>query len=226
MIILQKYRIAIRAMHKSSKIKKLILDFGGVIYHISHQKQKDTFEQMGFDDFNTLYSQVVQNPLFARFECGKISDNDFREQLNALIDKSFTPQQTDRAWNSILVGFDTPTIKLLEQLKSRYSIFLLSNTNAIHYKIYAQQFLESFGYDINGLFEKCFWSFKIGKRKPNRDVYEMIISECAIDKDNAIFIDDTEANIIAAERAGIRACLLTPGQKLADFFDEDFRVIL
>jgi len=204
----------------------LILDFGGVIYNISHQQQFETFAKLGINNFKQMYSHAIQNPLFADFECGKISNEAFRNEACKLIGKDFTHKEIDMAWNSILVGFPEENVKFLEQLKKHYRLYLLSNTNAIHYDIYIKKFRDKFGYDFNELFNKTFWSFKIGMRKPDNDIYNWVISQLDSKYDSPLFIDDTKINTDAAIKNGIPSYWLGPGKKLADLFDKDFRLKL
>lgn len=209
---------------KMSDIKTLILDFGGVIYEISHQKQKDTFANLGIQNFDELYSQAKQSPLFADLERGHIADGDFIKKVGEFIGESFGIEQIHHAWNSILVGFPEKHVRFLEHLKEHYQLYLLSNTNAIHYEIYMAQFKEKFGYDFNSLFEKSFWSFKIGMRKPDREIYDFMKSEIGQPAESMLFVDDTHINIASAHDAGIPAIWLEPGKKLEDLFDENYRL--
>ena len=209
-------------MINTSTINKIILDFGGVIYNIDHQKQKETFSKFGLDNFEELYSQARQSPLFSDFECGKISSNAFRSEVNDMLGNRFSESKIDIAWNSILIGFPTENVKLLEQLSKHYTIYLLSNTNAIHYNVYINEFRDKFGYDFNALFEKSFWSFKVGMRKPNHNIYKHVVSECGINDVNTLFIDDTQVNVTTAKEARINSYWLKPGKKLKDLFDSQY----
>jgi len=202
----------------------LILDFGGVIYQISYLQQKETFKSLGIENFDVLFSQAGQSTFFADFECGKISGKLFREVLSSMMRKNISPEEIDRAWNSILVGFDKDTVRFIEKLSRHYTLFLLSNTNVIHYEIFINEFAGRFGYDFNSLFEKTFWSFKVGMRKPNADIYRMVSQEIGAYADRAVFIDDTGINVIAATESGIRSVLLYPGKMLNDLFDEKLKL--
>lgn len=204
--------------------KALILDFGGVIYQISHMQQFETFSRLGINNFFELYSHTLQSPLFADFECGKFNPDTFRKTLNKLMGKKMNPQEIDRAWNSILVGFPRENVLFLEKLSKRYKLYLLSNTNSIHYDVYINEFTNKFGYNFNTLFEKVFWSFKVGMRKPNADIYQYVKSEIGINHNEMLFIDDTKTNTEAAIKNGIPSLWLAPDKKLSDLFDKNLRL--
>ena len=212
-------------MKNNPIIKNLILDFGGVIYQISHQKQIDTFKEFGIGNFDELYSQALQNPLFERFETGSISKDEFREALVAMLPGSIPVAEIDRAWNSILTGYFAEMVYFLKRLRKKYNLFLLSNTNSIHYNIYISEFKAAFGYEFDELFEKTYWSFKVGLRKPGNEIFSYVIEDANLNADDCVFIDDSIQNIEAATNYGIKSIWLKPGQRLSDLFDEELNLI-
>jgi putative hydrolase of the HAD superfamily len=212
-------------MYTSQNIKNLILDFGGVIYDISHQKQQDAFETLGYKGFDKVYSQARQNPLFADLECGRISDENFRAAAKAFIGLDINDKQLDALWNSILIGFVPDRIGLLQHLRKHYRLFLLSNTNSIHYKVYMREFSEQFGCDFESLFEKTFWSFRMGMRKPDAEIFRMVLESCDLKAEETLFVDDTATNTEAATALGIPAHLLAAGEQITDLFDHSYRLV-
>lgn len=207
-------------------IKNIVLDFGGVIYEIDHVRQMEAFRKLGINDFEKLYSHAIQSPLFTEYECGRISNNDFREQLIRLtgIDLSF--KQIDHAWNSILVGFIDESITLLETVKCKYNLYLLSNTTSIHYDVYIKEFTANWGYDFNNLFIKSYWSFKSGMRKPGKDIYRFVLSDAGLKGHETLFIDDTLINVESAKNAGMHGYWLQSGSNLKDLFDDQLALML
>ena len=213
-------------MKDNPEIKNLILDFGGVIYQISHQKQKKAFMELGLHNFDDLYSQAIQNPLFEKFETGKISSNEFRKALAKLLPGNITIAETDHAWNSILAGYYIESVSLLKRLGPKYKLFLLSNTNAIHYNIYTAEFADAFGYDFETLFARAYWSFKIGLRKPGHEIYKRVLEENRLNVAECIFIDDTLGNVEAAAKCGIKTIWIKPGLAFTDLFDDSLNLTL
>ena len=204
----------------------LILDFGGVIYQIDHAQQQKAFAQAGLDNFDKLYSQAQQSPLFADFECGRISKQDFIKQIQEWIGGGVSAEQIELLWNSILVGFPAQNVDMLKKLRQKYRLFLLSNTNAIHHQVFIDAFKQTYGYDFDSLFEQTFWSFKIGKRKPDANIYEEVLSKIPIPGAQCLFIDDTRKNVEAAIHNGLPSLWLKPGTALPDIFDPDLNLLL
>ncbi len=211
---------------KAENIHNLIFDFGGVIYQIDFERQKKSFSDVGIVGFEKLYSQALQNSLFSDLETGKISEDIFREKLIGLIGKIIAKSRVDELWNSILIDYFHDKIGLLQKLKSKYRLMLLSNTNKIHYSFYTGQFLTRYGYDFNDLFDKTYWSFKIGMRKPDREIFDKVIAENGLTRENALFIDDTVQNTESAEKYGLSSFWLSPGLDLSDLFDNKLNLKL
>ena len=51
-----------------------------------------------------------------------------------MIGKVVSDKQIDAAWNSFLVDIPTHKLDLLLKLREKYVVYLLSNTNEIHWK--------------------------------------------------------------------------------------------
>jgi len=213
-------------MIKTRKIQNLVFDFGGVIYQIDFDRQKKAFLDLGIEKFESLYSQAQQNSLFCDLETGKIADQIFREKLERLIGKKIPVFLLDEAWNSILVGYYYNSVRLLQMLKPKYRLYLLSNTNAIHYKFYTEQFIKQFGFDLNKLFDCAYWSFKMGMRKPDQEIFYKIIIENEFTQENTLFIDDTIENVESAEKAGLTSYWLKAETDLPDLFDGNLMINL
>ncbi len=203
-------------------IKNIIFDFGGVIYDIDHTKTKDAFVKLGLKDFDTLYGHAIQSKLFEDFEIGKISPDNFREEIRSYISSNISDNQIDEAWNALLLGFNLKRLDLLEKVNEQYRIFLLSNTNQIHFLKYMDELnhmnrLESF----KKLFEKLFFSHQIGMRKPDHKIFYYALSESHIKPEETVFIDDYDLNIIAANKCGLKGIHLKPNQNISDLFDQN-----
>ncbi len=208
-------------------IKNLILDFGGVIYQIDHQKQIEAFTALGIKDFGDLYSQAMQSELFTGFECGNLApDTLISEILEILGRDKVNRERVVEAWNSILVGYLDDAVNLLEKLKFRMNLYLLSNTNEIHYELFTDEFREQRGYDFNSLFVKPYWSFKMGKRKPDIETYQFVLNDSGLNPDETLFIDDSPQNIRASVLAGLPAYHLSHPKMLTDLFNNDLRLNL
>jgi putative hydrolase of the HAD superfamily len=200
-------------------IKNIIFDFGGVIFNIDHLKLENAYRKLGMDNFDLLFNQAAQADVFRQFETGEITPEEFRYALKKITGLQLTDKLFDQTWNEILCDYPPHRIELLKSIQSNYRLYLLSNTNSIHYRRYISMFRNAFGYDFHDLFDEAFWSFKIGKRKPDPDPYLHILEKHRLNPGETLFIDDSIQNIVAAEKLDILAFHLKSGTDISDLFE-------
>lgn len=195
-------------------IKNIIFDLGGVILNIEPKLTAEAFKKLGYDNFESVYTKLSQSELFDRLEIGDISPEKFISGLKTGLDDSISEKQVTGAWNSLLLDFPDERISLIQKLKKRYRLFLLSNTNKIHYDFYTRCFREQYVFNFSALFEKAYYSFLSKMKKPDLEFFRLVIDENRLTPFETLFIDDTETNVKAAEKAGLRACWLRPGETI------------
>jgi hypothetical protein len=92
----------------------LIFDLGGVIINLDYKRTIHAFEQLGMEDFHTIYSQATQTNLFDDFETGKISAQRFINSLLPYLKPGTTPNKVVHAWKNCSywnrLGANTPFI--------------------------------------------------------------------------------------------------------------------
>lgn len=206
----------------SKNIKTVIFDLGGVLFDIDYKHTQQAFQQLGSNaDFSEVYSQQKQAGIFDDFEKGNISPEQFRSGLRKWLPETITDQQIDSAWNALLIGFPKEKVELLEGLKGRYNLYLLSNTNEIHLPVVLDMIdnAHSPG-QLGKLFIKEYYSCRMGLRKPEKTIYEKVLLENNLEPSTTLFIDDIQQNIEGAESAGIQTLHCTAELNLKEYFGE------
>ena len=192
-----------------ASIKNIIFDLGGVFMNVDYQKTKQAFVDLGIVYFDDLYQQSFSNPLFTKLEKGLISPETFYEQFREATATQLTNLEIETAWNAMLGGFRKSSIAILPLLKQRYNIYLLSNTNDIHYKAFCKIYQQEFGnHNFNDHFHKAYYSHLYHERKPEIEAYEVILTENNLQKEETLFVDDTIKNIAGAQAAGLKTLFI------------------
>lgn len=199
-----------------SHIKNIIFDLGEVILNIDFEASERKFRSLGIDNFNEFYSKARQISLFDRLEEGKISPEVFRNEIRILTSKPLTDDDIDKSWNSMILDFPRKRIRFLERLMTNYRIFLLSNTNKIHFEYFSKKFRNEYGYEFSRLFEKTYYSFEAGLRKPDKKMFLKIIQENLLLPSETLYIDDMEIHIKAAKELGFQAFVLNEEEEIYD----------
>lgn len=200
-----------------SKIKNLLFDLGGVLLNINYNKTADAFKKLGVHQFDELYSQSGANHLFEALETGQISEIDFYTAIQKYCHPSVTQQQIEMAWNAILLNFRAESLDCLATLKEKYNVYLLSNTNSIHFTAFHKIFREETGKEnLDDYFIKAYYSHKIHRRKPYPLTYQFVLDDAAIKANETLFIDDSLNNIEGAKDAGLQVYHLLANHKIED----------
>ena len=198
-----------------AELKNIVFDLGGVLLNIDYGKTRLSFEALGFNHFDNMYTQYSADRLFSDLETGKITNDHFYEYLEQQAGGKITREQISRAWNAMLLDFRVPSLAFLEELSKKYQLYLLSNTNAIHLEAFKEIFKRETGKDsLDAYFTRAYYSNNIGYRKPNADVFEFILKDAGISAEETLFIDDSYNNIDAAKKLGFKTHLLVPGEKI------------
>jgi putative hydrolase of the HAD superfamily len=199
-------------------IKNIIFDFGGVILNINYKLTEKAFAELGLTDFGSIYSQATQQELFDTLEKGLITPAQFRTGIRRFIGE-VPDAAIDKAWNAMLLDLPAERVELLDRLKSSHRIFLLSNTNEIHYRAFTAYMKEKFGRDIfSEVFEKAYVSHEINMRKPDAEIFEFVVRQNNLKKEETLFIDDSIQHIEGAKRVGLNTIFLEKGNTILDLF--------
>ncbi|MDA3952166.1 MAG: HAD family phosphatase [Bacteroidales bacterium] len=193
---------------QNKSIKNIIFDLGAVIININPDLTTKAMKKLGFNEFEKSYSLFKQTDIFDRLEKGLIDSEYLRNELRKHAKNEITDRSFDKAWGEMLLDFPKERINLIKELGKKYNIYLLSNTNAIHYRQYTQEFIDQYGFEFNSLFMKAYYSFQIGKRKPDVDIFEFAISDSKLLPEETLFIDDLQVNIESAKSIGLQTMLV------------------
>jgi glucose-1-phosphatase len=200
-----------------ASLKNIIFDLGGVLLNIDYYKTKNSFTELGFGNFNEMYTQYSADMLFSDLEMGKISNDDFIERLIKVGGGKINSGQVKKAWNAMLLDFRVPSLDFLEELSKKYRLYLLSNTNAIHLEAFKEIFTTETGKpSLDTYFTKAYYSNMVGYRKPNEDIFEFILKDAGINAAETLFIDDSYNNIEAAKKLGFQTHLLLAEEKIEE----------
>lgn len=190
-------------------IKNIIFDFGGVFIDIDYAATQQAFIDLGVEDFDQYYTQSHSNSLFTLLETGRISPENFYNELRIMSGLALTNMQMETAWNAMLGNYRLDGLAIIEALREKYAVYLFSNTNAIHYLAFTQSYQYIFGSKtFNNLFDFAFYSHEIGHRKPDSSAFEFVLNQFGMKPEETLFVDDSIKNIEGAKSAGLHTIWL------------------
>lgn len=194
-------------------INTIIFDFGDIFINLDKQAPIDALKKLGLKEWNEDLNQ-----LNIQFEKGQISREDFLLGFQKQMPKASLDEILD-AWNAVLLDFPLYRLEFLQKLSKKYRLFLLSNTDSIHIDTFEKENGTSFYSDFYQCFEKVYFSFEMGMRKPDAEIYTFLISQHDLSAKNTLFVDDKKENTDAALELGLHVWNLQVGQEdVVDLF--------
>jgi HAD superfamily hydrolase (TIGR01509 family) len=206
-------------MPSLKNIDSIIFDIGNVLIDIDYEVMIHEFDQIASIDFHQVVTYSRQDRLFDQYEKGQVSSAEFRDTLRRYLKPGVTDEQINTAWNSILIHYPPAKFELLKKLRERYRIFALSNINELHATAIDLAVQDQFGVaDMRSYFDHTYYSHEMGHRKPEKEIYQIVLDREALKPSQTLFIDDKAENIVAAASLGMRVHHLTDRNKLLDLF--------
>ena len=132
------------------------------------------------------------------------------------------------AWNAMLLDTPPERITMIETLKKTYRVFLLSNSNKVHIDRVLEIGERDLGTDVfrdkwgKRLFDKIYYSYEIGFRKPDVDAFEFVVNDARLVKEETLFVDDTIRHVRGGMAAGLNVWWIDkewPLTRIAEIID-------
>ncbi len=192
--------------------KNLIFDLGGVLLNIFPPATAEAMAALGVSKELITDGLTLENPLLHSMECGNSTPEELYTAIAGSMGKELTPQlrkEIKAAWCALLGTVPSEKFARLRELRKRgYRIFLLSNTNAIHWEEITRIVADAEGIEPEEYFDGVYLSFEMHCRKPDSAIFTRLLAAEGITAEEAIFFDDSAENCNAAASLGIKAHLM------------------
>src|SRR5690606_12293459 len=169
-------------------VKNLIFELGGVILDLDVPKPIGEFARVSGLAPGEVAQRFRDSDGFLKYERGEISDKEFRDFVRDLYAVSITDDELDACWNAMLGGIPASKLDLLQTLRKKYQVFLLSNTNTIHLNYINSTILPPSKSvpSLESYFDRAYYSHVMGKRKPEREIFEQVLDENNLDAEESL----------------------------------------
>jgi putative hydrolase of the HAD superfamily len=188
-------------------INAIIFDFGDVFINLEKEKSIEEFKKLGLPGPNE--ELIAQNDLF---EKGKISELEFIQSFQKFIPNA-SLEDIKKAWNSLIGDFPLHRLEFLQMLSGKYRLFLLTNTDSTHIDRFEHKVGMSFYTDFYRCFEKVYYSYEMGMRKPQPEIFQTILNKHDLSPKRTLFVDDKKENTDVAESLGLYVWNIHPDKE-------------
>ena len=201
------------------KIRNIVFDLGGVLVDLDFKAAINGLQKAGFANVKEQLQTLHQGGIFQKFELGEMTADEFRTAIRKNSTVELTDEEVDNLWNAMLLEIPREKLELILDLRGKYMVYLLSNTNSIHWDYVCKNAFNYRGFRVKDYFEETFLSYEMHLAKPDKAIFEKVLQDANLLPEETLFIDDSEANCKAAEEVGIHAHHYHIGDDLSKVFE-------
>jgi putative hydrolase of the HAD superfamily len=181
-------------------IKNIVFDLGNVLVRVDFERFERLSISAGIHEKRLDSFFSIKNR--RAYESGKLTTSEFMNKAHRELGEKVSKKVLKELFRDM---FDEiPEMKkFLKQLynEKKYRLFLLSNTNPLHFNYIRVNF------PYINLVDKFILSYNLGFTKPDRRIYKTVIEKYELIPGETLFIDDLEINCRTAEKFGIKTIL-------------------
>jgi FMN phosphatase YigB (HAD superfamily) len=163
-------------------------------------------------DFATLFDWFFHPTRGANraFDCGRITPEQLYDELRRHFGITLCYEDFVSLWNGIF-SENREVTEMIETLAADFRLFLISNTNPLHFQHISDHF------SVLRRFEAFFLSYRIGACKPEEMIFRTALSQARVEVSRSLFIDDVSEYVEAAKRLGLHGCHFTSAKSLKNY---------
>lgn len=194
-------------------IKTIFFDLGNVIIPFDFKRAYGRLQTICNYPVTEIPQRMRGTDLVSRFESGLIGPEQFVKEFSAVLDIRINYDEFCDLWTSVFLPEPLIQESLLEDLRRRYRLMILSNTNPIHFHMIREN------YPLLGHFDHCVLSYEVGALKPSEEIFRTAVAHAGCAASECFFTDDLAVNVEAAQRYGLDAVQFLSAAQL----DEELR---
>ncbi len=196
---------------KKNPIKAILFDMGNVLLHYDATRACKRFAKTSGTSFLKLWLHFFTSQVEKAYTRGEISSREFYRHSLKVFKINVSYEDFKKHWNEIF-WVNEGMEKILTRLKVRYPLYVISNTNDLHYEYILKEF------PILRHFKELFPSHKVGARKPDVKIYEKVLKKIKCKPEETVFIDDVPKFVRGAKKVGMQAIRFRSNERLVGDF--------
>ena len=191
--------------------KAILFDLGKVLINFDFRRGYRALERLCPYAAEEIPRRLAGTGLVERFETGLVQPRDFVDQMRRILDLKVDYDQFRAIWSSIFTDILIPE-SMLEGLRRRYRLVLVSNTNALHFEMIRES--ETYGHLLRH-FDHLVLSYEVHAMKPRPEIFQAAVKCAGCRPQECFYTDDIVAYSDAARTLGIDAAVFESPMQLA-----------
>ena len=189
-------------------IKNLVFDFGNVLIEWNSAKILAAFVKE--EDRKRVKAAIFDSGLWAQTDTGQLTLEVAIQAAQTLLDSSYsaTVEAIFTHWYETVDVYHQLQEKIFEWAQLGYGIYILSTTSEIFYAVENAGLLP-----MTKVLTGKILSYEVGFAKPDKSIYQKLLTQYALHANQCVFIDDLQINLDAAKSLGFETILATSEQQ-------------
>ena len=180
------------------KVTAIAFDLGNVLVRVDHGRFCRALAELAGRSADEVFAATFASDLEPAFDTGGLTPEEFYRRVMARLAAAVPYPLFCRLWNEIFDPMDGME-EVVAHLGARYRLFMLSNTNALHYPYIRENF------PIVRHFPQPVLSFEVGSRKPEAGIFQALVARAGEAPERILFVDDKLIFVEAARAQGLCA---------------------
>lgn len=180
------------------RIDTVVFDLGGVLIDWNPRYLYRKLMNNDVEKIEYFLSNICTKDWNAQMDAELSFEEGVKRLKTQYPDYSTLIEAYDESWDQMLGGAKWDVVRILEELKRKnFRLLSLTNWSAEKFPIARNR------YPFLNHFEDILVSGNIGLKKPDKKFYCFFLEKYNLKKENILFIDDVEENILSANEVGI-----------------------
>ncbi len=195
------YNILLAERRNLTMIRSVISDLGKVLITFDNSifyRRIAAYSPIPVDEIAGMVN--VYSDVGRAIDTGKLSPQGFYARVKEILQVELPFEEFASIYNDVFAS-NVPVIEVMNKLKHKYHLVMLSNTDVMRFGFIRERFPEVM------IFDDYVLSYQVGCIKPDPEIYQLALKKAQADPEECVFIDDRPENIAAAEDLGIRTIL-------------------
>ena len=190
-------------------IRTAIFDLGGVIIPLDFPRIYAALECVSPFRADEMPERIYASGVVGPFERGEIPPEEFHRRITDTLGLNVDYARFRDLWCTVFPPYTLIPESLIESLRGRVRLLVLSNTNCLHFAYIREH------YPLLRHFDDYVLSHEVGLLKPDPAIYRVVLARAGCPPQHCFFTDDREDNVAAARALGIDAVLFESADGLA-----------
>ena len=182
-------------------IKNIIFDIGGIVLEWGNNPLIELLNKTNYE-VNKICKIIYGDSRFKECIVGKLSQFEYMKQLiienpkySDDIEKILSEEYQEKALPVIKENLE----KIFELKNKGYKIYFLSNITDVSYNYLNDKL------NILNMVDGGVYSYKEHLKKPDKEIFDLLIKRFGLKKEETIFFDDSQKNVKVGNEYGIKS---------------------